>query len=88
MKFYKYLIEKTTYSNSIVLTLELKGNKYILSKDDNDVFLKTKNGNEICDYLYKYINYDPSKIIKVVNKVGKISFVSDKKILKRRKEDR
>ena len=89
MKFYKYIIENINKisADDIILTLELKNGKYILSRDNNDVLLKSRDSDDIWNYLYKHVYHNPNNMLKVVNKVGKISFVAQKGILKRRKYD-
>ncbi len=79
MKFYKYIIEKDISADDVVLTLEVKNGEYFLS-NENRVLLKTKDSDDIWNLLKPYINHNPNNVLKVVKKVGKVSFVVDKNI--------
>lgn len=79
MKFYKYIIEKDISADDVVLILKIKHGEYFLS-NENRVLLKTKDSDDIWNLLKPYINHDPNNILKVVKKVGKISFVANKNI--------
>jgi len=85
MKFYKYLLETRKISaDDIVLILYKKGSKYLLVKNNGNILLKTKNSDDILNFLDGHTNHNPDNILKVVNKTKKISFVVDKDILKRK----